>query len=188
MVFDAIEAAQAAHHRDDARHRIEHFTVTTRDALKRAKNTGITPTFLNQHIYYWGHVFKKRLGEKRASTIDPAGSAERLGMNFSFHDDAPTGLPKPMLMMQVAVTRQMREGGILNADERIPIDRAIRALTLDPAWQSFSEKTRGSLEMGKYADLVVLSANPRKTDANAIMDIEILETWVDGKIAFKKAK
>ena len=188
MVFDAIEAAQAAHHRDDARHRIEHFTVTNRDALKRAKNAGITPTFLNQHIYNWGHVFEKRLGEERASTIDPAGSAERLGMNFSFHDDAPTGLPKPMLMMQVAVTRQMREGGILNADERIPIDRAIRALTLDPAWQSFIEKTRGSLEMGKYADLVVLSANPRKTDANAIMDIEVLETWVDGRIAFKKAK
>ncbi len=188
MVFEAIEAAQAAHPRDDARHRIEHFTATNRDLLKRAKNAGITPTFLNQHVYEWGHVFKKRLGEERASTIDPAGSAERLGMNFSFHDDAPTGIPKPMLMMQVAVTRQMREGGILNADERIPIDRAIRALTLDSAWQSFIEETRGSLEVGKYADLVILSANPRKTDANAIMDIKILETWVDGKIAFKKPK
>jgi hypothetical protein len=186
MVFDAIEAAQTAHPREDARHRIEHFTVTDRDALKRAKDMGITPTFLNQHVYAWGHVFQDRLGQQRASTIDPAGSAERLGMHFSFHDDAPTGHPRPMLMMQIAVTREMQGGGVLNADERVPIDRAIRALTLDPAWQSFIEDTRGSLEVGKYADFVILSSNPRKADAATIKDIKIEETWVDGKVAFTR--
>ncbi|MBT4522662.1 MAG: amidohydrolase, partial [Halieaceae bacterium] len=186
MTFEAIEAAQRAHHRDDARHRIEHFTVTNRDALKRAKIAGITPTFLNQHIYEWGHVFTQRLGSERVQTIDPAGSAERLGMNFSFHDDAPTGLPEPLKMIQIAVTREMRHGGILNADERIPVDRAIRAVTLDTAWQSFTEQTRGSLEPGKYADLVILSGNPRKSDAGSIMNIVVLETWLEGKRVYIK--
>jgi hypothetical protein len=80
----------------------------------------------------------------------------------------------------------MQGGGVLNADERVPIDRAIRALTLDPAWQSFIEDTRGSLEVGKYADFVILSSNPRKADAATIKDIKIEETWVDGKVAFTR--
>jgi predicted amidohydrolase YtcJ len=181
MTFKAYAAAQKAYPRKDARHRIEHFTVTDRDSLKRAKDLGVTPTFLNQHVYEWGQVFIKRLGEKRASTVDPAGSAERLGMNFSFHDDAPTGLPQPLKMIQIAVTREMRMGGVLNADERIPIDRAIRAVTIDPAWQSFIENTRGSLDIGKYADLVILSSNPRKADSKNIMHIKVLETWLQGR-------
>ncbi len=181
MTFRAYAAAQKAYPRQDARHRIEHFTVTDRDSLKRAKNLGVTPTFLNQHVYEWGKVFIERLGEKRASTVDPAGSAERLGMNFSFHDDAPTGLPQPLKMIQIAVTREMRMGGILNADERISVDRAIRAVTIDPAWQSFTENTRGSLETGKYADLVMLSSNPRKADSKNIMDIKVLGTWLEGR-------
>jgi predicted amidohydrolase YtcJ len=182
MSLTALEKAQKDFPREDARHRVEHFTVANRTLLKRAKEAGVTPTFLDQHVYVWGKVFLDRfLGHHRAHTLDPAGTAERLGMHFSFHDDAPTGEPDPLLMIQIAVTREMREGGILNESERIPIDRAIRALTFDPAWQSFCEDTRGSLAVGKYADLVILSGNPRKVDASKIKDLKVLETWVGGK-------
>jgi predicted amidohydrolase YtcJ len=182
MSLSALERAQREYPREDARHRVEHFTVANRELLKRAKEAGVTPTFLDQHVYVWGKVFRDRfLGHERAHTIDPAGTAERLGMHFSFHDDAPTGQPDPLLMIQIAVTREMRGGGVLNESERIPIDRAIRALTFDPAWQSFCEDTRGSLEVGKYADLVLLSGNPRKVDANKIKDLKVLETWVGGE-------
>lgn len=179
MTLNAYARAQDETERDDPRHRMEHCTVGNRALLHRAEELGVTCSFLNQHVYVWGTAFRDDiLGAERAAHLDPAGTAERLGMRFTVHDDAPTGQPDPMLMIETAVTRQMRDGGVLNADERVPIDRAIRALTLDAAWQTHAEQDRGSLESGKYADLVMLDANPRKTDPADLSDIEVLKTWV----------
>jgi len=182
MTLDAYARAQEEHPRPQARHRMEHCTVANRGLLHRAKELGVTCSFLNQHVFVWGQKFRDViLGEKRAAHLDPAGTAERLGMRFTFHDDAPTGQPDPMLMLQTAVTRQMRDGGVLNRAERVPVDRAIRALTRDAAWQTHFEDRVGSLEKGKLADLVLLSANPRKVDPTAIKDIDVLATYLAGR-------
>jgi predicted amidohydrolase YtcJ len=182
MALNAYAKAQKQKKRPDARHRMEHCTVGNRDLMHRAVNLGVTCSFLNQHVYIWGEKFRDEiLGQDRASHLDPAGTAERLGMRFTFHDDAPTGQPEPMLMLQTAVRRQIRDGGVLNADERVPIDRAIRALTIDAAWQTHFEDKVGSLEKGKYADLVLLDSNPRKTDPDKIKDIEVLGTYLAGR-------
>jgi len=182
MTLDAYAEAQDRKARPDARHRMEHCTVANRDLLHRAKDLGVTCSFLNQHVFIWGQRFREEiLGPERSSHLDPAGTAERLGMRFTFHDDAPTGQPDPMLMLQTAVTRQMRAGGVLNRSERVPIDRAIRALTRDAAWQTHFEDRVGALERGKLADLVLLSANPRKTDPTEIKDIQVLATYLAGR-------
>lgn len=182
MALQAYAHAQRKYERHSPRHRMEHCTVGNRELLHRAKELGVTCSFLNQHVYVWGHAFRDDiLGADRAAHLDATGTAERLGMRFTVHDDAPTGQPDPLLMLETAVTRQMRDGGVLNKNERIPIDRAIRALTLDAAWQTHSEANRGSLEVGKLADLVLLGANPRKTNPERLSDIEVLGTWVAGK-------
>ncbi len=182
MALNAYEHAQEEQEREDPRHRMEHCTVGNRELLHRATEVGVTCSFLNQHVYVWGQAFRDDiLGEQRARHLDATGTAERLGMRFTVHDDAPTGQPDPMLMLETAVTRQMRDGGVLNADERVPIDRAIRALTRDAAWQTHAENDRGSLEAGKYADLVLLDANPRKTKPEKLSEIEVLATWVAGR-------
>ena len=182
MALNAYEHAQHEQEREDARHRMEHCTVGNRELLYRATELGVTCSFLNQHVYVWGQAFRDDiLGEQRARHLDATGTAERLGMRFTVHDDAPTGQPDPMLMLETAVTRQMRDGGVLNADERVPIDRAIRALTRDAAWQTHAENDRGSLEAGQYADLVLLDANPRKTKPDQLSEIEVLATWVAGR-------
>jgi len=182
MALNAYEHAQEEQEREDTRHRMEHCTVGNRELLHRATELGVTCSFLNQHVYIWGQAFRDDiLGEERARHLDAMGTAERLGMRFTIHDDAPTGQPDPMQMLETAVTRQMRDGGVLNADERVPIDRAIRALTRDAAWQSHAENDRGSLEAGKYADLVLLDANPRKIRPENLSEIKVLATWVAGR-------
>ena len=178
----AYEKALKAIPKDDPRFRIEHATVTNEDLLKRMAAVKATPSFTNQHIYYWGEAFKNTiLGEPRADHLDAARSAQKLGMKYSFHDDAPLASINPLLMIEIGVTREMTDGNVLNPNETVSVDEAIKALTLYPAWQSFREKELGSIEVGKFADFVLLSKNPKKVDPRSIKKIKVLDTWVNGK-------
>ena len=79
----------------------------------------------------------------------------------------------------------MRDGGeILNPAERITPMQAIRAVTLDAAWQSQMDHVCGSLEVGKYADLVILDADPTTVEPSAIRGIKVQETWLEGRRRF----
>jgi predicted amidohydrolase YtcJ len=70
---------------------------------------------------------------------------------------------------------------VLGADEQVSVDDAIRAVTINAAYEMFSDDKLGSLEVGKQADLVVLSSNPRKTPVDQIRNIQVKSTWIDGK-------
>ena len=86
-------------------------------------------------------------------------------------------------MIEMAVTRRTwkEPDYVLAPDERISVESAIRALTSEAAWQLGSEHEVGSLEAGKFADLVILDQDPRQVPPDAIKDIRVLETWMDGK-------
>jgi predicted amidohydrolase YtcJ len=185
--LNAYENALKVLPKEDPRFRVEHATVTDHALMKKMKEVKATPSFTNPHVYYYGKVFQEKiLGKKRANSIDSARSAKTLGMKFSFNDDAPLMPPNPLLLMEVAVTREMVDGGVLNPDETITIDDAIKAFTIYPAWQSFREKELGSIEVGKYADFVILDKNPKKVKSSEIHSIQVMETWVQGKQVFKK--
>lgn len=179
--LNAYENALKLYPKEDSRFRMEHATVTDPNQWKRMAKLKVTPSFTEHHVYYWGEVFKdKILGEPRADYIDAAKTAQDLGIKFSFNDDALAGL-SPLLFIQVASTREMENGGILNPQQVISVDEAIKAMTLYPAWQSFRDKDLGSIEVGKFADFVLLDQNPKKIDKHKIRDIRVLETWVNGK-------
>jgi len=112
--------------------------------------------------------------------LDAAKTAKDYGLKFSFNDDT-LGPANPLLFIQIAATRKTDEGRVLNANERITIDDAIKGVTLYPAWQSFREKELGSIEPGKFADFVILDQNPKKIDLNKIKDIKVLGRWLNGK-------
>lgn len=166
--------------------RIEHFTVTSEEQVDQAAKLGITPSMTIGHVNFWGQVFHDHvLGDERASRIDPTGSLQKRGVRFSFHSDSPVSPYFPLQYVSTGASRlwQKPPRKVLGPEQRIAVDRAIRAVTLDAAYALLLDDKVGSLEVGKWADLVELDGNPRTTDPEKIPGIKVIGTWVDGKPA-----
>lgn len=181
-----LEQALAAHPRPHHRHRIEHCSVLRPEHMTRMAASGLSPSFLIGHIRWWGTAFRDRLlGPERAAFYDPCASALRAGLRISLHSDWNVTPLEPLRYVQDAVTRIMAENGeVLEADERIPVVAALRAVTLDAAWQCRSEQVTGSIQVGKYADLVLLEDDPTAVEPTAIADIAVSETRLAGTIRY----
>jgi len=168
----------------DRRLRIEHFTVNSEDQVKKAVSLGVVPSFTIGHVHYWGGAFNDQiLGPKRSERIDPTGDFKRAGGRFSLHSDTPVSNVGPLNYITESVTRltQFPLMKVLGPEQRISVDDAIRAITIDAAYQIMLDDKVGSLEVGKFADLVILEENPRRTDPTKIRHIKVKETWIDGK-------
>lgn len=157
------------------------------DQLDRMKELGITPSFFVGHVYYWGDRHRDIFqGPERGSRISPLASALARAVTFTIHDDTPVTPVKPLQLVWDAVNRLTTSGQVLGPDERIGVEQALRAITIDAAWQNFEEKTKGSIEAGKLADLVVLAENPMTVESTHIRDIAVLETIVGGASVYKR--
>lgn len=171
--------------------RIEHFTVTTEKEVERAAKLGVAPSMTIGHVNFWGEVFHNHLlGEDRANRLDPAGSLEKNKVRFSFHSDSPVSPYNPLQYISTGAARlwQKPPQEVLGPDQKIAVDRAIRAVTLDAAYAMFFDDKVGSLEVGKYADLVELDGNPRSTDPAKIPQIKVMATWIEGQPAYTGGK
>lgn len=163
--------------------RIEHFTITTEAQVKRVKELGLTPGMTIGHVGFWGEPFHDRIiGAERAERIDPTASLARSGVRFALHSDSPVSPVGPLRYVADASARlwQTPPRKVLGPDQRITVDRALCAVTLDAAYQLFLDDRVGSLEVGKWADLVVLEKNPRTTPPDEIRRIMVVETWLSG--------
>ena len=143
---------------------------------------GLSPSFLIGHIRWWGTAFTDRLlGSERAAHYDPCASALAAGLRISLHSDWNVTPLEPLRYVQDAVTRIMTESGeVLNADERIPVEAALRAVTIDAAWQCRADGITGSIEPGKYADLVILDEDPTAVESERIGAIGVSATLLAG--------
>ena len=154
------------------------------DQLPELRRLGVLPSFFVAHVYHWGDVHVKNLGLDRAAHISPAGTAARLGIPFTFHQDAPVIRPDMLETVWCAVERRMKDGSVLGPEERVDIWTAMKAVTANAAYQYFEEERKGTLAPGKRADLVVLDRDPTKTPGEALRTIRVLETWKDGARVF----
>ena len=164
--------------------RIEHFTINTPEQVKKAAQLGVIPGFTIGHVDYWGEAFHNHIvGPERANRIDPSASFKKEGARFAYHSDSPVSNVGPLNYISEGAGRlwQKAPRKVLGPDERVSVDDAIRAVTINAAYEMFSDDKLGSLEVGKQADLVVLSDNPRKTPIEKIRSIGVKETWIDGK-------
>ena len=133
------------------------------------------------HGFYWGDSHATSvLGPDRTSRINPARSAGRLGLRFSLHDDAPIVPPNVLFLIWSAVTRLSRSGVVIGPAQRLTPSEALRAVTIDAAYQHFEDGRKGSLEVGKLADMAVLSENPLRVPPESIREIEVLATLKEG--------
>ena len=168
----------------DRRLRIEHFTINNESQVKKAVQLGVVPSFTIGHVDYWGAAFNNEIvGAERAKRIDPAGDFKRAGAKFTLHSDTPVSPVGPLNYISEEVTRlwQLPPQKALGPDQAVSVDDAIRAITIDAAYQIFADNIVGSLEVGKQADLVVLEKNPRTTPPADIRNIKVIGTYVDGK-------
>ncbi|MCR8491531.1 amidohydrolase [Ochrobactrum sp. WV_118_8] len=181
MVLDAYEAVLGKSSNSDLRHRIEHCSVFHPEQMVRMKDMGLSPSFLIGHVRWWGKAFRDRLlGPERARFYDPCASALAAGLKISLHSDWNVTPIEPLRYVEDAVTRVMNEGGdVFFSEERIPVDAALRAVTIDAAWQCHMEDQIGSLETGKFADFAILEEDPTAPDVK-IGKIKVSETWMDG--------
>ena len=107
-------------------------------------------------------------------------------MIFTSHHDAPVAFPDSMRVLDATVTRVARGSGkIIGPDQRVDVITALKAMTIWPAYQHYEEKTKGSIEVGKLADFVILSRDPTRGDPNTIDRIKVTETIKEGATIFR---
>lgn len=155
---------------------IIHPQLLAKDQLPEVKRLGLIPSFFVAHVYHWGDVHIKNFGKDRASMISPAGSALELGILFTFHQDTPVIEPNMLETVWCAVNRITKLGVVLGDDQCISVYDALKAVTINAAYQYFEEDKKGSIAVGKNADFVILDSNPLAVEPMKIRNISVLET------------
>ena len=186
MMLGAIKDARAKFGPGkDRRDVMIHCQTVREDQLDSMKQYGVIPSMFGMHCFYWGDWHRDSvLGAERAERISPARSALRRGMIFSQHHDAPVALPNAIRILASVVTRRTRSGDILGAGQCIDVDAALKSLTIWTAYHHYEEANRGSIEVGKLADFVVLDKNPRSVPIWELEDLQVLETIKEGKTIY----
>ncbi len=171
--------------RKDLRPVMIHAQTVRADQLDRMAQIGMTASFFLDHVYFWGDWhYGSVLGPERAQNISPIRWAIDRGIHCTLHQDCPVLHPNVLLSVHNAVNRTTTGGRVLGAHQRISVREALRAVTLEGAYQIFEEAAKGSITPGKAADLVILGENPLTADPTKIKDIPVLETVKDGKTVY----
>ena len=164
-----------------------HSQVCSEDQVPRYKKIGIMPSWFPTHVYLWGDWHRENvLGEDRAKRISPLKEGLDQGIRFTIHHDSPVTPPDLIAAVYAAVNRKTRSGYLLGPEQRVSPYEALKAITINAAWQWGEEHDKGSLEQNKRADLVILDKNPVKIDPLGIKDILVMETYKDGVQVYKK--
>lgn len=162
-----------------------HAQVTRPEQLAEMKKLDIQPSFFANHTWYWGDWHRDvALGPKRADFISPQASAWAAGLRPTAHNDSPVVPPDIMRLIWSSVNRRTQSGDILGPLERIPAYRALQQVTINAAWQIHEDASKGSLSVGKLADLVVLDSNPLAVDPTALANVRVVATIKEGQLIF----
>jgi predicted amidohydrolase YtcJ len=164
-----------------------HGQFLREDQVDSVKALGVIPSLFPMHTFYWGdwHL-DHTIGPVDGMNISPTGWVRRRGMIFTSHHDAPVAFPNSMRVLDATVTRRARGSGrIVGPDQRVDVITALKAMTIWPAYQHFEEQSKGSLEVGKLADFVILSKDPTKVEPTTIADIQVTETVKEGRTVFR---
>ncbi len=181
MVVDLYKKLLKEFPRENHRHRIEHASMLTKDVIKDMKDYGLIascqPPFINSE-HNW---LEKRIGKERCKYTYPMKSIIDGGVLLASGSDCPVEDPSPILGLHALVTRN----GFI-PEQRISIEEALKSYTINAAYAAFEENVKGSIEVGKLADFVILDKNPLEVKDDEIRNIQVLETVIRGKTVYKK--
>jgi len=187
QLLAGVARANETHGLADRRPVMIHAQTARDDQLDQIAENGLIPSFFVAHTFFWGDWHRDSvLGPDRANRISPLRSARDRDITLTIHNDSPVVPPDMMRLVWTAVNRQTRSGDVLGEDERISAMEALEAITIDTAYQYFEEDSKGSVEVGKRADLTILSADPTAVDPEMIADILVMETIKDGEVIYTR--
>jgi hypothetical protein len=186
MIDGVDEAIAGMDEAPDHRSVIIHAQLMRADQLDRAAELNVVPSFFAAHAFFWGDWHRLSFGEERGNNISPVRWAIDRGVNFTVHNDASVVPPDMMRLVSITVNRKTRSGHVLGPHQRATIQEALHAVTLGAAYQYFEEETKGSITVGKQADLVILGENPITADPAELEHIPILETFSRGRSVYTR--
>ena len=182
MIINALESSLNRTPRADHRHTLQHCQMADESQFRRMAELGICANLFSNHLFYWGDQhFEQTMGPDRARRMDAAGTAQRVGVHFSIHSDAPVTPLAPLFTAWCAVNRRTATGRILGESEKISVSDALHAITLGAAYTLKLDHLVGSIETGKFADFAVLEEDPRKVDPEKLKDIRVWGTVLGGR-------
>lgn len=186
LTLDAYEEAMNANPRPDPRHRIEHCVLSTPEATRRMKDLGIVvstqPQFIRLSGDYWPTVF----GEERMRRAIVTREWLDAGVHLALGSDAPT-TPwyTPQITLAGAISRATVSNRVLEKGQCLTIQEALRAHTLGSAYAAHEEDIKGSIEVGKLADLAVWQGDPYTLSVQHLTQAQIAMTIVGGKVVYQ---
>jgi len=182
MLIKAVTDADIA---SDHRTVMIHAQTVREDQLDKMKGLGIIPSYFSTHTFYWGDWHRDSVfGEERAMRISPTKSSLDRKMPFTVHNDAPVVPPDMIRLLWSTTNRKTRSGKVLGDEQKISTYEALKAITINAAYQHFEDDIKGTLEVGKQADIVVLSEDPLDIDAKDILEIDVVATFSQGAEIF----
>ena len=164
---------------------ISHSFFVRDDQLTQYKQQNIIAITLPNHIWLYGDVYLKILGEDRANNISPLRTADKLGVKIGLHNDTPSSGPNALFSVWSAVNRKTFSGRTLGEEQRIDAYTALQGFTVNAAYQYKEEAQKGTLAKGMLADLVQLDRNPLKVDTDDIKNIRVVQTIKHGKPLYR---
>jgi predicted amidohydrolase YtcJ len=186
-VLKAYERALQKWPHPDRRHRIEHCSLVNPDLLRRIKAIGAIPTPFWTYVHYHGEKWKQ-YGEEKMRWMFAHRSFLDSGIIVPGASDYTPGPFEPLMAIQSMVTRKDFEGRVWGANQKVTVDEALKIATINGAYASYEEKTKGSITAGKLADFVMLEKDPHEVDPDQIKSIKIVRTVVGGKTMYPKGE
>lgn len=186
MFIAAVAAAEKRYGPSDRRPVLVHGQFLREDEVDALQRLDIFPSLFPMHTFYWGDWHRDHtVGPALADDISPTGWVRQRRMMFGTHHDAPVAFPDSMRVLDATVTRRSRSGDIIGPAQRVDVMTALKAMTLWPAWQHFEEQEKGSIEVGKRADFVILSGDPTAIDPETLDTLQVITTIKDDAVIYR---
>lgn len=167
----------------DSRHRLEHCLMLPDTVMSDMARMNMTPSFHMNHILYYGDaLYSDILGPQRADDVLPIKTAMNNHLVVSMHADQPMFESLPFRLIQTAMERSTKNDTILGGNESLSLPEAMKALTINAAWQIHMEDKLGTLEPGKYADFIILDRNPFDIPTSELEEVKCVKTYVNGNL------
>ncbi len=183
--LNAFERALRETPGDDRRFRIEHFMFATNEQIERAQSLGVMISHQPPFLHLIGDYFEQMTAQPGIDSVPmPYRSMLDAGVHVASGSDFPCAPVPPLLGLYGLTTRTSHDGTVIAADQAISALDALRTYTLNSAAAMFREHEVGSIEVGKHADMVVLSHDPTLVDSTYIREIVVQQTYVDGELLY----